>query len=237
MVYNRYPAVDENLKFPPEIITALSLEDKLKSTVMPMTTTQRNSLTGAALWDGRTILNTTLDRIQHYDVGTASWLSAADVSDVPALATTGTPAGLSGTAARGTATTSARSDHVHPTAVAQVYTPTLTNMTLGNGSRYGEYIQYGQLVMFMARFILGSTSAIAANPRFSMPTSLSVAYQMQAKMVDNGTSTLTAVAEPDASGVYVYGIGTNGAIYQVNATSPFTWVNGDSIEVRGMYRM
>lgn len=81
--------------------------------VSALTTTQRNALTGAELWDGRLILNTTTDRLNRYDLGTTTWVAVADLSEIAALlATTGTPA-TNGTAARGVSTSAARADHVH----------------------------------------------------------------------------------------------------------------------------
>lgn len=82
--------------------------------VAALTTTQRNALTGAELWDGRLVLNTTTDRLNRYDLGTTSWIVIPDNGDIAALlATTGTPAAL-GTASRGVSTSAARADHIHP---------------------------------------------------------------------------------------------------------------------------
>lgn len=88
MAYDLYPAVDESFAFPPEVRTALAASLELRNTVVPMTTAQRNNLAGAALWDGRLILNTTTDRLNRYDAGTAAWVQIADTSEVTALSTT-----------------------------------------------------------------------------------------------------------------------------------------------------
>jgi hypothetical protein len=82
MPYDLYPAVDAQYNFPPEVRAALAKSLDLRNTVVPLTTVQRNNLVGAELWDGRTILNTTTDRINRYDAGTATWVAIADLSDV-----------------------------------------------------------------------------------------------------------------------------------------------------------
>ena len=82
MAYDLYPAVDENHNFPPVVRQALAASTELRNTVLPLTTSQRDALSGAQLWDGRTILNTTTDRINRYDLGTTSWKPVADLADV-----------------------------------------------------------------------------------------------------------------------------------------------------------
>lgn len=88
MAYDLFPAVDPQYNFPPEVRGALAKSLELRNTVLPMTTTARNNLVGAELWDGRLILNTTTDRINRYDLGTLTWLPVADMADVTALQTT-----------------------------------------------------------------------------------------------------------------------------------------------------
>jgi hypothetical protein len=69
MAYDKYPAVDgSTLLFPPSVRAANS--------GTPMTTTQRNALAGAELWNGRLIYNTTLSRYQKYNGST--WITIAE---------------------------------------------------------------------------------------------------------------------------------------------------------------
>jgi hypothetical protein len=55
------------------------------------------------------------------------------------------------------------------------YTPTLTNITLGNGTLTGRYKQIGKLVFFEVTLTFGSTTTLATvanytqSPRFSLP--------------------------------------------------------------------
>lgn len=85
MAYELFPAVDEDYNFPPEVRAALAASVELRNTVLPLTQTQRNNLTGTDLWDGRLVLNTTTDRLNRYDAGTATWKVIADVSDLDAV--------------------------------------------------------------------------------------------------------------------------------------------------------
>lgn len=82
MAYDRYPAVDEAYKFPPEVRAALATDAYLRNAVVPMTQTQRNNLTGTDLWDGRLIENTTTDRVNRYDAGTDTWKVLVETADL-----------------------------------------------------------------------------------------------------------------------------------------------------------
>jgi microcystin-dependent protein len=94
MPYNLFPAVDETYSFPPEVRAALATSLELRNTVIPMTTTLRNNLTGSELWDGRLILNTTTDRLNRYDLGSASWIVIPDESDITAAVAAAMPIGV-----------------------------------------------------------------------------------------------------------------------------------------------
>jgi len=74
MPYDRYPAVDENFLFPPEVREANGLAPEFRNQVVPLTQTQRNNLTGDDLWNGRLILNTTTNRIDRYDLASSTWI-------------------------------------------------------------------------------------------------------------------------------------------------------------------
>lgn len=128
MAYDLFPAVDgTTYQFPPEIRQALATSPELRNTVVPMTTTQRNNLTGAALWDGRVIYNSTTRRLNRYDATATpspAWTVVAEISDIPTvppipvltdlLTTSGTPLVENGAGSLGSSNKAARADHVHP---------------------------------------------------------------------------------------------------------------------------
>jgi microcystin-dependent protein len=74
MVYGLYPAVDNaTYQFPPVIRQALAESPELHHLVIPMSEIDRNELTGAELWHGRLIFNTTSNKINYYNSQTALW--------------------------------------------------------------------------------------------------------------------------------------------------------------------
>ena len=74
MVYNIYPAVDNvTYLFPPVVIEKLAATPELRNTIIPMTLTQRNDLSGVNLWDGRLVFNLNTKKINRYDSGTQLW--------------------------------------------------------------------------------------------------------------------------------------------------------------------
>lgn len=49
------------------------------------------------------------------------------------------------------------------------YAPTLTNVTLGNGTKTGRYLQTGKTIDFYVRLDFGSTTAHTGSVSFSLP--------------------------------------------------------------------
>lgn len=85
MAYDKFPAVDGvTYAFPPEVMEALEKSAKLKNVAIPMTQIDRNNLAGAELWDGRLVINTDTDRVNRYDLGSTSWKSLAEDSEIAA---------------------------------------------------------------------------------------------------------------------------------------------------------
>ena len=79
-VYNRFPAVDDNLDFPQEILDRLAKSQQLKHLVVPMTQTARDNLEGDDLWKGRTIFNLTDNVLQTWiGTGDEPWTTWASV--------------------------------------------------------------------------------------------------------------------------------------------------------------
>lgn len=128
--------------------------------------------------------------------------------------------------------------------VWQSWTPTLTNLTLGNGTVTGAYTQIGKTIIGRLRFTFGSTSSITGAPIFSTPVTASSAYTT-AHMI--GTAYLE-----DLSTAAFYGFvklnttttlevnpgGTSGSYLaqsSITSTVPFTWATGDFLAATFMY--
>jgi len=51
----------------------------------------------------------------------------------------------------------------------QTWSPSLSNLTLGNGTQIAKYIQIGKTVFVRYKFLLGSTSSVGTSPTISLP--------------------------------------------------------------------
>jgi hypothetical protein len=122
------------------------------------------------------------------------------------------------------------------------YTPTLTNITLGNGTVYARYIQIGKLVAVEFEFTMGSTSAMGTNPQFTLPITAALGQYRNAgvgTLQDAGTSNVPA--NPffvGTTNVYIAALNTSGTYLNetaISATVPFTWTTNDRISVSVVY--
>jgi hypothetical protein len=118
-------------------------------------------------------------------------------------------------------------------AVAQTWTPTLQNMTLGNGTVTAEYVQVGKIVTCLFRFVLGSTSAVSSFPGFSLPLTARNSRWMSAEVhfLDSGTAEYSAWiwGNNSATTGTIYYLGTNNVFTNVTSSAPFTWTTSDAI--------
>lgn len=120
------------------------------------------------------------------------------------------------------------------------WTPTLTNLTLGNGSLIANYFRVGKLVTFYVRFTLGSTSSVGTDPRFTLPFSANrtLGPIFSAKLTDDGVADYNGVGLFYTDSVYVRTTGASGTyanIVNTTATVPFTWGANDYFVVTGTY--
>jgi hypothetical protein len=121
------------------------------------------------------------------------------------------------------------------------YTPTITSITLGNGTLVGKYKQIGKTVDIYVKLTFGSTTSFSgSNPSFTLP-------------VNNADSTgqvLTAAGVRDADGAlypaiilisqtlfncYTLANGSFLPYGAMNSTSPMTWTTSDYLTVKFTY--
>lgn len=123
------------------------------------------------------------------------------------------------------------------------YTPTFANTTLGNGTVTGAYILIGKTVHFRARFVLGTTSAVASGPTVSLPVT-SVALTVDtplgiAIVLDGGIAdypgTLYWASTTTASPQVTNAAATYGVSNGITATVPITFGSTDNLYVQGTY--
>jgi hypothetical protein len=121
------------------------------------------------------------------------------------------------------------------------WTPTLTNITLGNGALNCKYKVIGKTVFFRFQLVLGSTSAIGTNPQFTNPVT-SVAVPSSFVRCGAGEAITAAPAIYPAvvlwSNPTAFTFFSQTAPYaSITATAPFTWGNGCILAAHGFYEI
>lgn len=210
--------------------------------VSALTTTQRNALAGADLWDGRLVMNTTTDRLNRYDASTSTWIVIPDTGDIAALlATTGLPAALADTASRGVSSSAARADHVHPWPAWQNYTPTVVNGFTAGGagaSLNGRWVQQGKTVHARMQAILGTGFTMGNGFGLSLPVAANSSFTagpLDVKLGSAGVNVWQGVGTLTTVGVNISIIGANGVGTAVSSTAPFTWKATDTVTIAVTY--
>ena len=126
----------------------------------------------------------------------------------------------------------------------QSWTPTWTNLTIGNATVLAKYIQIGKTVFFRVQVTLGSSSVMGTAPDFTLPVTAS-AYNVRTKVCDvhiedNGASnyraqgtlltTTTIGLVIVTAATYISPFGQN-----ITSTNPFPWTTGDYFLMQGFY--
>lgn len=134
----------------------------------------------------------------------------------------------------------------------QDWTPTLTDLTLGNGTVVARYLQVGGLVAAQFRMTFGSTSAITStSPRVALPLPYADTYEAsrpfgQAWFRDEGTASFIGWVESAAAGgggearlnFRRYTVsGSNLVTSSISSTTPFTWTTTDKLAFNTVYEI
>lgn len=126
--------------------------------------------------------------------------------------------------------------------------PVLTNITVGTG---GVVTAHRRILNgscdYRFKFVMGTGSAIAANPSFTLPVAPHSSYSTTRDVIGRGTLRDEGTANRDAvvrllalpSTAFILSYSSTGDHAQVNATAPWTWsaANGDALSVEGSYRI
>jgi len=122
------------------------------------------------------------------------------------------------------------------------YTPTLTNVTTGNGTLTGKYLQVGDIVWFTVQFVLGTTSAVSGDVTITLPTSRADARGgMYSGGINCAGTNYNPFIFPNAADVTTLTIraqnssGTYGTATSFSATIPNTWAATNDFYVNGAY--
>lgn len=116
----------------------------------------------------------------------------------------------------------------------QSWTPTYTNLTVGNGVHASSYTQIGKTVIAIVQFTFGTTSTMGTNPSFTLPVTASAhpstalnPYLGQVRFLDSGVAGYFGViyyASTTAAGFFAMNTAsTNATEAGVTATVPLAW--------------
>jgi hypothetical protein len=177
--------------------------------------------------------------IQNTIVDAKGDLIAASASDTPARLAVGandTMLVADSTAATGLAYKSATD--LYPW---QTWTPTYTNISVGNGTVTARYQQVGKTVNVEFQLTFGSTTTISAPARISTPVTARMSGNITflATFLDSGTAEYIGLANNPNGDLFEFGAVNASATYafsgSVQATIPFTWTTNDKISFRATY--
>lgn len=123
------------------------------------------------------------------------------------------------------------------------WTPTLANLTLGNGTMTAHYVQIGKTVHYWFEFILGSSSSVGVTgtTTLTLPVAANAGYATQhvigdVALLDSGVAVWRGTLRATSATVgfiNYYNASANQAA--ITTTVPWTWKTGDGIFISGTY--
>ena len=125
------------------------------------------------------------------------------------------------------------------------WTPSYTNLTVGNGTVVSRYRQVGKMVDVFFMFTLGSTSTIGSDPRFTLPVNFNQysnpgLHFYTGSFFDSGVRVWGGGIELRDTAAYFQYWNTSLAYIApegVTATVPFTWTTNDKLTVQFSYEV
>jgi hypothetical protein len=123
------------------------------------------------------------------------------------------------------------------------FTPSWTNLTVGDGTNLGSYTHVGKTTFFRIIFTFGSTSSIGGSVSVNFPaTSASLTGSVivgNVRLVDATGSTYfgNAMYLSTAAMIVTSFAVSGSSIIQaaLSSTAPFTWATSDAIQITGFY--
>lgn len=126
------------------------------------------------------------------------------------------------------------------------YSPSWTNLSVGNGTVTARYTQIGKTIHFHVELVWGGTTSITGTPRATLPVVTSANYKQFTSIIghagyfdtSSGAVTVGLLWWYDNDEMWfdvqnaasTYTGGTN-----VSSTVPWTWATGDRMAVSGSY--
>lgn len=127
------------------------------------------------------------------------------------------------------------------------WTPTETNITVGNGTRVARYQQVGKTVRGRYSLVLGSTSSVQNSPLLTLPVNAKSDYPNYSPVgdvivLDNGSEIIGGqvyVVGSSPGNLYVrfnrIGAALSATSIKLDSTFPITEVTGDSMAISFEY--
>lgn len=120
----------------------------------------------------------------------------------------------------------------------QSWTPTLTNLTIGNGTLTCAYTQVGKTVIGRFTVLFGTTTSMGTIPTFSLPvtassTTFTGGCQGMVMLKDANAGSFLGVlfaTSTTVMAIYAYNASSTYALTaNITSTVPFTWATNDYI--------
>jgi hypothetical protein len=118
------------------------------------------------------------------------------------------------------------------------WSPTWTNLTVGDGTVTAKYFKIGKLVFFELHLVLGATSSIGGAVSVDLPvnaaatTSFIVGHGEASDANGLRYSVFSRLTGADAQALYAHD-GTS--MVPVNTTAPHVWASTDGLALTGFY--
>jgi hypothetical protein len=118
------------------------------------------------------------------------------------------------------------------------WTPTYTNLTIGNGTATARYQQIGKTINVYWKLVWGSTTSLTAYPLISFPATASYGNFITgtSELIDTsaGIAILGGVYQEPGKTQFQPSFSTSNTTYTTNAfitgnTLPFTWTTSDEM--------
>jgi len=131
-----------------------------------------------------------------------------------------------------------------PVGAWESYTPTLTNVTLGNGSIAFAYSQLGKTIQVRGSLGFGSTTSITGSMFISLPVTANTAgggpVVGTCYLSDTGTALNAGYVRLDTTSRFSFSVIDASSTYArlsiVNATVPYTWTTNDALQFNATYQ-
>jgi hypothetical protein len=126
------------------------------------------------------------------------------------------------------------------------FTPSWSNITVGNGVSTGRYSQINDMLFIKATFKLGSTSTMGTNPGITIPGGFTAENAGQAQVgsviyEDAGTATFLGSAFAESTTILRFYVLNAAVAYAawavVTASVPMTWATNDVVGIDVMVKI